>query len=50
MISEQGIFWAFVIFNFMLLFAFSWLYLHGVRDLKRWLSERKTKKVKNARH
>jgi hypothetical protein len=45
---EQGIFWAFVIFNFMLVFIFSWLYLHGVRDTKRWLSERKTKRVKNA--
>jgi len=38
----QGIFWAFMIFNFMLVFIFSWLYLHGVRDLKRWLSRRKT--------
>jgi ABC-type multidrug transport system permease subunit len=47
---DYGILWAFVIFNFMLLFVFSWLYLHGVRDLKRWLSERKTKKVKNAAH
>ncbi|OKO98316.1 Brefeldin A resistance protein [Penicillium subrubescens] len=48
--NQFGILWAFVIFNFMLLFVFSWLYLHGVRGLKRWLSERKTKKVKNAAH
>ncbi|OQE26479.1 hypothetical protein PENSTE_c005G02927 [Penicillium steckii] len=39
---NYGIFWAFVIFNFMLVFIFSWLYLHGIRDLKRWLSKRKT--------
>ncbi|KAJ6049546.1 uncharacterized protein N7446_007126 [Penicillium canescens] len=39
-----GIFWGYVIFNFAAVFAFSWLYLHGVREMKRWLSERKTRK------
>lgn len=43
---NYGIFWAFVIFNFALVFLFSWLYLHGVRNLKRWLSKRKTQKGK----
>ncbi|KAL4929375.1 putative ABC transporter [Aspergillus undulatus] len=41
---DYGIFWAFVGFNFAAVFFFSWLYLHGVGDLKRWLSARKTKK------
>ncbi|KAJ5168761.1 CDR ABC transporter [Penicillium canariense] len=44
---NYGIFWAFVIFNFAVVFLFSWMYLHGARDLKRWLSERKTRKGKN---
>ncbi|KAJ5669606.1 CDR ABC transporter [Penicillium macrosclerotiorum] len=44
----QGIFWAFVIFNFLAVFFFSWLYLHGVRGFKRWLSERKTRKTQRA--
>ncbi|KAJ6160946.1 ABC multidrug transporter atrF [Penicillium chermesinum] len=39
---DYGIFWAFVAFNFLAVFVFSWLYLHGVRDLKRWFSARKT--------
>lgn len=42
--TQKGIFSAFVIFNFMLVFLFSWLYLHGVRNIKRWLSKRKTEK------
>ncbi|KAJ5634500.1 hypothetical protein N7528_002342 [Penicillium herquei] len=42
---DYGIFWAYVVFNFMAVFAFSWLYLHGVRDVKRWFSTRKTKKM-----
>lgn len=42
--QSQGIFWGFVIFNFLAVFVFSWLYLHGVRDLKRWFSARKTQK------
>ncbi|KAJ5928919.1 CDR ABC transporter [Penicillium verhagenii] len=45
---NYGIFWAYVIFNFMVVFLFSWLYLHGVRDMKRWFSARKTRKVANA--
>ncbi|KAJ5548200.1 CDR ABC transporter [Penicillium frequentans] len=45
---NYGIFWAYVIFNFLLVFLFSWLYLHGVRDMKRWFSARKTRKVANA--
>lgn len=45
-VKPKGIFWAFVIFNFALVFIFSWLYLHGVRNLKRWLSKRKTQKGK----
>ncbi|OQE05791.1 hypothetical protein PENVUL_c022G01623 [Penicillium vulpinum] len=44
---DYGILWAFIIFNFALVFAFSWLYLHGVRNMKRWLSERKTRKGKD---
>ncbi|EAW06570.1 putative ABC transporter [Aspergillus clavatus NRRL 1] len=39
-----GIFWAFVGFNFIAVYFFSWLYLHGVGDLKRMISARKTKK------
>ncbi|PWY78260.1 hypothetical protein BO70DRAFT_397509 [Aspergillus heteromorphus CBS 117.55] len=42
---NYGIFWAFVIFNFMAVFFFSWLYLHGVRDIKKWVSARKSKKA-----
>ncbi|PYH90416.1 ABC transporter [Aspergillus ellipticus CBS 707.79] len=42
---NYGIFWAYVIFNFMVVFFFSWLYLHGARDIKRWISARKSKKV-----
>ncbi|KAJ5825703.1 CDR ABC transporter [Penicillium riverlandense] len=41
---NYGIFWGYVIFNFTLVFILSWLYLHGVRDLKRWFSARQTKK------
>lgn len=44
----QGIFWAYIIFNFALVFIFSWLYLHGVRDFKRRLSEHKTRKGEDA--
>ena len=44
--SLQGIFWGYVIFDFVAVFAFSWLYLHGVRNMKRWLSERKMRKSK----
>ncbi|OQE46403.1 hypothetical protein PENCOP_c001G07055 [Penicillium coprophilum] len=39
---DYGILWGYIIFNFALVFAFSWLYLHGVRNMKRWLSARKT--------
>ncbi|KAJ6127139.1 CDR ABC transporter [Penicillium sp. IBT 18751x] len=45
---DYGIFWAFVIFNFLMVFFFSWLYLHGVRNFKRWLSERRTKSGKSS--
>ncbi|KAF7594206.1 hypothetical protein BBP40_009910 [Aspergillus hancockii] len=38
---DYGIFWAYVIFNFAAVYAFSWLYLHGVRDIKKWLSRRR---------
>ncbi|KAL4810836.1 ABC-2 type transporter-domain-containing protein, partial [Aspergillus unguis] len=41
---NYGIFWAFVMFNFMAVFALSWLYLHGVNNMKKWISARKTKK------
>ncbi|KAJ5776430.1 uncharacterized protein N7511_001441 [Penicillium nucicola] len=41
-----GIFWGYVIFDFAAVFAFSWIYLHGIRNFKRWLSERKTRKSK----
>lgn len=40
---DYGIFWAFAILNFAVVFLFSWLYLHGVRDFKRWLNERKAR-------
>ncbi|PWY91900.1 ABC transporter [Aspergillus sclerotioniger CBS 115572] len=42
---NYGIFWAYVIFNFMAVFFFSWLYLHGIRNMKRGLGARKSKKV-----
>jgi hypothetical protein len=32
-------------FNFAATFFFSWLYLHGINDMKRWFSARKTKKA-----
>jgi Na+-driven multidrug efflux pump len=41
---NYGIFWAFVGFNFAAVFFFSWLYLHGVNDAKRWVSARRTRK------
>ncbi|KAL4767698.1 ABC-2 type transporter-domain-containing protein [Aspergillus nidulans var. acristatus] len=41
---DYGIFWAFVMFNFAAVFVLSWLYLHGVNDMKKWLSMRKAKK------
>ncbi|RHZ45989.1 putative ABC transporter [Aspergillus thermomutatus] len=41
---DYGIFWAFTMFNFVAVYFFSWLYLHGVGDLKRLISARKTKK------
>ncbi|KAJ5956072.1 hypothetical protein N7501_010351 [Penicillium viridicatum] len=44
---DYGIFWGYVIFNFALVFAFSWLYLHGVSNMKRWFSARKTRKGKD---
>ncbi|XRM42481.1 ATP-binding cassette transporter snq2 [Aspergillus tubingensis] len=42
---NYGIFWAYVIFNFMAVFFFSWLYLHGARNIKRSISARKSKKA-----
>ncbi|KAJ5612583.1 CDR ABC transporter [Penicillium lagena] len=44
---DYGIFWGYVIFNFALVFALSWLYLHGVRDMKRRISARQTRKGAN---
>ncbi|KAE8372774.1 ABC-2 type transporter-domain-containing protein [Aspergillus bertholletiae] len=41
---SYGIFWAFVIFNFAAVYAFSWLHLHGIRDFKKWVSARKAKR------
>ncbi|OJJ30431.1 hypothetical protein ASPWEDRAFT_121427 [Aspergillus wentii DTO 134E9] len=41
---NYGIFFGYVIFNFAIVFGFSWLYLHGARDLSRWISARKTRK------
>ncbi|KAI2685987.1 hypothetical protein CBS147355_1474 [Penicillium roqueforti] len=43
---DYGIIWGFIIFNFAVVFIFSWLYLHGISDVKRWLSARKTRKSK----
>ncbi|KAJ5093924.1 CDR ABC transporter [Penicillium angulare] len=45
---DYGVFCAYVVFNFSLVFAFSWLYLHGVRDVKRWFSVRKAKHIPRA--
>ncbi|PLB55428.1 putative ABC transporter [Aspergillus steynii IBT 23096] len=42
---DYGIFWAFVMFNFAAVFFFSWLYLHGITNTKRWFSARKARKV-----
>ncbi|KAF9888082.1 hypothetical protein FE257_009347 [Aspergillus nanangensis] len=42
---DYGIFWAYCIFNFIAVYAFSWLYLHGIGDMKRWFSARKTNKA-----
>ncbi|RAL01405.1 putative ABC transporter [Aspergillus ibericus CBS 121593] len=42
---NYGIFWAYVIFNFMAVFFFSWLYLHGIKNMKRGLSARKSEKA-----
>ncbi|KAJ6151902.1 hypothetical protein N7497_006221 [Penicillium chrysogenum] len=44
---DYGILWVYIIFNFALVFAFSWLYLHGVSNLKRWFSARKARKGKD---
>ncbi|KAE8150955.1 ABC-2 type transporter-domain-containing protein [Aspergillus avenaceus] len=41
---DYGIFWAFVMFNFAAVYFFSWLYLHGIRDFKQWVSARKTRR------
>lgn len=38
---KQGLFIGYVLFNFALVFLFSWIFLHGSRNLKRWLSMRK---------
>ncbi|KAL2789320.1 ABC-2 type transporter-domain-containing protein [Aspergillus keveii] len=46
---DYGIFWAFIMFNFAATFFFSWLYLHGINDMKRWFSARKTKKAAPAK-
>ncbi|CAG8892652.1 unnamed protein product [Penicillium egyptiacum] len=44
--NQYGILWAYIIFNFALVFAFSWLYLHGFNNMKRWFSARKARKGK----
>ncbi|KAJ5479041.1 hypothetical protein N7530_004550 [Penicillium desertorum] len=44
---NYGILWAYIIFNFTLVFVFSWLYLHGVSNLKRWFSARKARNGKD---
>ncbi|PCH00277.1 CDR ABC transporter [Penicillium occitanis (nom. inval.)] len=41
---DFGIFWAYILFNFFVVFALSWFYLHGVQDLKKVLSVRKARK------
>lgn len=46
----QGIFWAFILFNFFVVFALSWFYLHGFQDLKKVLSIRKAKKSSKSKH
>lgn len=42
-LNMQGIFWAFIIFNFIVIFSLSWLYLNGVQKIKKGLSLRKVK-------
>ncbi|QGA18207.1 hypothetical protein EYB26_005891 [Talaromyces marneffei] len=44
-----GIFWAFILFNFFVVFALSWFYLHGAQDLK-VLSVRKAKSSSKSKH
>ncbi|KKK21456.1 ABC transporter [Aspergillus ochraceoroseus] len=44
---NYGIFWAYVLFNFTAVFFFSWLYLHGARDIKRWVSARRTRRAES---
>ncbi|KAL1845778.1 ATP-binding cassette transporter snq2 [Paecilomyces lecythidis] len=41
---NYGIFFGYVIFNFLAVFVISWLYLHGVRNVKHWFSARRTHK------
>ncbi|KAJ5287465.1 hypothetical protein N7478_003151 [Penicillium angulare] len=45
---DYGVFCAYVVFNFIVVFAFSWLYFHGVRNMKRWFSVRKAKHIAHA--
>ena len=47
-----GVFWAFVVFNFMVVFLCSWLYLGGMQSIRKSLSpaarkEEKAKKLEN---
>ncbi|THC99137.1 hypothetical protein EYZ11_001388 [Aspergillus tanneri] len=42
---DYGIFWAYVVFNFAAVYFCSWLYLHGVGNMKRWVSAKRARKV-----
>jgi ATP-binding cassette subfamily G (WHITE) protein 2 (SNQ2) len=43
---DYGLFWAYVVFNFAVVFACSWLYLQGGRSLKALLTGKKRKENK----
>lgn len=47
---DFGIFWAYVLFNFAVVFVASWLYLQGFRQIAAYLSPRarKEKKIRKA--
>ncbi|OKL61154.1 hypothetical protein UA08_03474 [Talaromyces atroroseus] len=47
---DFGIFWGYIVFNFSVIFFLSWLYLHGVQEIKKALSVRKAKAKGNQLH
>ena len=45
---DFGIFWAYILFNFAVVYLCSWLYLQGGREIKQFFSP-KARKEKKAR-